>query len=150
VYLPSVEKKSVTTPAQPASLQYRGAGERILLVEDDRAVREFGCAVLRSLGYQVDVAANGLEALRQFKAGPAIDLLVTDVIMPNLGGRQLVQEIRRIAPDLRVLYTSGYTFDALGETDERESERDFLAKPYDQTQLGQKVHACLRRQTAVS
>jgi PAS domain S-box-containing protein len=148
VYLPSVEKRSVTAPAQPVALQYRGAGERILLVEDDRAVREFGREVLRSLGYQVIVAANGLEALRQFKDGPPIDLLVTDVIMPNLGGRLLVEQIRRVAPQLRVLYTSGYTFDALGEADEFEAERDFLAKPYDQAQLGLKVQACLRRRVS--
>jgi PAS domain S-box-containing protein len=147
VYLPSVEKRPGPASAEPAVLQYRGAGERILLVEDDRAVREFGCEVLRSLGYQVISAANGVEALRQFRSGPRIDLLVTDVIMPSMGGRQLVEQIRQAAPHLRVLYTSGYTFDALGDAAEFESEREFLAKPYDQAQLGLKVHACLRRQT---
>jgi two-component SAPR family response regulator len=64
-----------------------------------------------------------------------------------MGGRQLVEQIRQVAPHLQVLYTSGYTFDALGDTDEFESDCNFLAKPYDQSQLGEKVYASLRRRT---
>jgi CheY-like chemotaxis protein len=97
----------------------------------------------------VTSASNGLEALDNFRAHPHIDLLVTDVIMPNMGGLKLVENIRETAPNVPVLYTSGYTFDALGETHELESDCDFLTKPYGPDELGQKVHktlSAIRRQ----
>jgi PAS domain S-box-containing protein len=143
VYLPSVDAVPLP-PAEKAAVQKRnGSGERVLLVEDDRTVREFGREVLLSLGYQVIPAANGLEALQRFKEQPEIALIVTDVIMPNMGGRELVENIRQTSPQARVLFTSGYTFDALGETDELAAGCDFLPKPYSPDQLEQKVHACL-------
>jgi PAS domain S-box-containing protein len=150
VYLPSVEAPSTLAAAEPTPRKQYGAGEHILLVEDDRTVREFGCGVLKALGYKVTSAANGLEALDNFRAHPHIDLLVTDVIMPNMGGRKLVENIRREAPSVPVLFTSGYTFDALGETEELESDCDFLTKPYGPDELGLKVHETLsavRRQS---
>jgi PAS domain S-box-containing protein len=150
VYLPSVEAPSTSAATEPAPHKQYGAGEHILLVEDDRTVREFGCGVLKALGYQVTSAANGLEALDNFRAHPHFDLLVTDVIMPNMGGRKLVENIRETAPNMPVLFTSGYTFDALGETQELEVDCDFLTKPYGPDELGQKVHktlSVLRRQT---
>jgi PAS domain S-box-containing protein len=143
VYLPSVEARPDSAPAQPSPHEHRGAGECILLVEDDRTVREFGCHVLRSIGYEVIPAVNGLDALHEFAEHPHVDLLITDVIMPNMGGRKLVENIRKSAPNVRVLFTSGYTFDALGDTDELESGCEFLAKPYSPDQLAKKVHACL-------
>jgi len=143
VYLPSVEARPVAVSAEPPPLEHRGAGECILLVEDDRTVREFGSEVLAALGYRVVSAANGLEALKQFNENPRIDLLISDVIMPNMGGRQLVEKIRQTASAVKVLFTSGYTFDALGDTHELESGCYFLTKPYSPEQLGRKVHACL-------
>jgi PAS domain S-box-containing protein len=143
VYLPSVEAPSTSSAAEPSPLKQYGAGQHILLVEDDSTVREFGCGVLKGLGYRVTSAANGLEALDNFRAHPHIDLLVTDVIMPNMGGRKLVESIRETAPNLPVLFTSGYTFDALGQSEELESDCDFLTKPYGPDELGQKVHNSL-------
>jgi CheY-like chemotaxis protein len=143
VYLPSVEAPCSSAATEQVAIRKCGAGERILLVEDDRTVREFGCGVLRSLGYEVVSAANGLEAIDEFEKNPQIDLLVTDVIMPSMGGRKLVENIRREAPNVPVLFTSGYTFDALGETEELESDCDFLTKPYSPDELGQKVHESL-------
>lgn len=143
VYLPRVEAPSTVDATEPARQKRYGAGESILLVEDDRTVREFGFGVLQALGYKVISAANGLEALAQFKEHPQIDLLVTDVIMPAMGGRKLVESIRRAAPNMPVLYTSGYTFDALGETGELGSDSDFLTKPYGPDELGEKVHETL-------
>ena len=63
--------------------------------------------------------------------------------MPGMGGRKLVESIRQAAPDVPVLFTSGYTFDSLGDTGELESGCEFLSKPYGPDDLGQKVHACL-------
>ncbi len=143
VYLPSVEAPAVAADAQTVHLRQDGAGEHILLVEDDGTVREFGRGVLQGLGYKVHSAANGLEALEIVKRHPRIDLLITDVIMPGMGGRKLVENIRQAAPDVPVLFTSGYTFDTLGESGELESSCEFLSKPYGPDDLGQKVHACL-------
>jgi PAS domain S-box-containing protein len=144
VYLPSVEAPPVETAVKPAPRKHYGAGERILLVEDDRTVRDFGQGVLQALGYSVISAANGLEAFDYFKEHPEIDLLVTDVIMPSMGGCKLVENIRKSAPNVPVLFTSGYTFDALGETAELGANSDFLAKPYSPDELSQKVHETLR------
>jgi PAS domain S-box-containing protein len=143
VYLPSVEAPTVVVPEEPAARKLCGAGECILLVEDDLTVREFGCGVLNSLGYKVISAANGLEALNHFKESRRIDLLVTDVIMPSMGGRKLVEKIRLLGPNVPVLFTSGYTFDALGETEEIGPGCNFLSKPYGPNELGQKVHESL-------
>lgn len=143
VYLPSVEAVPALPVAEPLVEKRNGAGEHILLVEDDRTVRNFGCEVLRGLGYHVVSAANGLEALQRFKDDPQIALVITDVIMPNMGGRKLVESIRATASGVRVLFTSGYTFDALGDTAELDAGCDFLPKPYSPDQLEQKVHACL-------
>ncbi|MDB6092849.1 MAG: multi-sensor hybrid histidine kinase [Verrucomicrobia bacterium] len=144
VYLPSVDSQPgpVATPT-PVGDQ-RGAGQTILLVEDDRTVRELGCELLTSLGYTVVPASNGLDALERFKEHSNIALVITDTIMPHMGGRELVNRIRQFAPQLPVLFTSGYTFDALGETDDSLAEFDFVAKPYDPAVLSQKVDDCLR------
>jgi PAS domain S-box-containing protein len=144
VYLPSVGTRPSATAAEPAAPGQRGAGELILLVEDDAAVCRYGCEVLKGLGYRVISAANGLDGLRQFKEHSRVDLLITDIIMPNMGGRKLVELIRELAPQLPVLYTSGYTYDALGESDGFAPGCTFLAKPYNPAQLGEKVHACLQ------
>jgi PAS domain S-box-containing protein len=143
VFLPSVEAQPTLAAPDPVQDKQQGAGERILLVEDDRTVREFGCGVLQSLGYRVISAANGLEALEHLREQPQIDLLVTDVIMPNMGGRKLVQKVREVVPSVPVIFTSGYTFDALGETDELEVDCEFLSKPYGPDALAKKVHESL-------
>jgi PAS domain S-box-containing protein len=145
VYLPSVETQPQDISTEPPMFKHRGAGEHILFVEDDESVREYGRTVLGALGYQVVAAVNGIDALRLFKEQPSFDLLITDVIMPTMGGRQLIEQIRQTAPTLRVLFTSGYTFDALGETDELGSANAFLAKPYSPEELGEKVYVCLRQ-----
>jgi len=143
VFLPSVEAEPALAATEQVQDNPHGAGERILLVEDDRTVREFGIGVLESLGYKVISAANGLEALEHLKQQPKIDLLVTDVIMPNMGGRKLVEKIRELAPSVPVIFTSGYTFDALGETDDLDSDCEFLSKPYGPDALAKKVHESL-------
>jgi CheY-like chemotaxis protein len=99
--------------------------------------------VLHALGYRVAVAANGVEALERFGKDAQIDLVITDVVMPHMGGVKLVEGIRKLAPKVPVLFTSGYTFDALGEVDELGPGCDFLSKPYGPDELGEKVHHCL-------
>jgi PAS domain S-box-containing protein len=149
VYLPAVAPVSMAeTMAAPAP-EIRGAGETILVVEDEASVREFGSDVLRTLGYRVVTAANGNEALVKFKEEANIEVLVTDVVMPDMGGAELASRLRAIAPHVRVLFTSGYTFDALGQNDLLGPNAAFLMKPYGTAQLGAAVRELLKGNASV-
>jgi PAS domain S-box-containing protein len=145
VYLPASDAAVTVTSAPEAQRsKMRGAGEIILLVEDDISVRELGLHRLTTLGYNVITASNGLDALERFKANPAICLVVTDVVMPDMGGAELAKQIRAKAPGVRVLFSSGYTFDALDQTDLLGPDVAFLAKPYGMEELGASVQALLK------
>ena len=144
VYLPAVEAATAVATSASAASPARGTGETVLVVEDEASVREFGSDVLRSLGYRVLTAANGNEAMRRFQENPHIQLLVTDVVMPDTGGAELARRIREVAPQIRVLFTSGYTFDALGQKDLLGPHAAFLMKPYGSNQLGAAVRELLR------
>jgi CheY-like chemotaxis protein len=118
--------------------------ETILLVEDDPAVRELTYTLLRKLGYDVRRATDGEDALGMLAAegGEDIDLVLTDVVMPRLGGEGLGAEIARIRPGLPVIYTSAYV--DRGVLGRMVGERvAFLAKPYDSSQLARIVRVTL-------
>ncbi len=112
----------------------------ILVVEDENAVRELSALILRDCGYTVLEARDGEEAL-ELAAGhqDAIDLLVTDVVMPGMGGRQLVERLRESRPDLQVLFVSGYTDDEVIRHGVSRAEMEFLQKPYTPHALARKV-----------
>jgi two-component system cell cycle sensor histidine kinase/response regulator CckA len=119
-------------------------GEAILFVEDDPAVRSLGQRVLTQQGYGVRAFANGAEALAAVREGSGpLDLLVTDVIMPGMNGRVLADELRRLNPALKVLFTSGYTQDVIAPHGVLEPGVEFLPKPYSFAELTQKVRAVL-------
>jgi CheY-like chemotaxis protein len=108
-----------------------GGQETILVVEDDRLVRGYVLAQLHSLGYVTLEAANAAEALAIVAAGKPFDLLFTDVIMPGrMNGRQLADEVQRARPGLKVVYTSGYTENAIIHQGRLDSGVLLLAKPY--------------------
>jgi PAS domain S-box-containing protein len=148
VYLPALGGPSKSAPAAAAAPDVRGSGETILLVEDDALVRELGQRVLTTLGYRVFTATNGIEALQRFKQLRIVDVIVTDVVMPDMGGAELVRHVRTLAPSVRVLFTSGYTFDALGRTDLHGPNVAFLSKPYGTEQLGGSVRELIRGERA--
>ena len=108
------------------------AGFTILVVEDEQMLRDFVCNALSSIGYRVLSAANGQEALEIWEAHrDEINLLLTDVVMPGLpSGRQLEQQLRTDKPDLKVIFTSGYSADFLGMDFDPDQGHGFLAKPY--------------------
>ncbi len=112
VYLPQVVRSE---PVEKAAVESSHHGvETILLVEDDEQVLQATVAMLEDSGYQVLLARNGAEAIKIFKEKHAgIDLVITDVIMPQMNGRQVYEELKKQDPHLRVLFTSGYTFDVL-------------------------------------
>jgi CheY-like chemotaxis protein len=118
--------------------------ETILLVEDESAVRAFSRQALRSWGYKILEAGDGLEALRlaqQYQ--DAIHLLLTDVVMPNLGGHQLAERLLPLHPESKVLYLSGFTDDAIVRHGILESHVQFLQKPFSLVALAHKVREVL-------
>ena len=122
------------------------AGITILVVEDEEMLREFVAEALTTLGYQVLTAANGREALEVWSVHrDDIDLLLTDVVMPeSVSGRQLAHTLIVDKPDLKVIFTSGYSAELLGAEFEQETEHGFLAKPYLPDRLASTVAAHLR------
>jgi len=148
VYLPgSIEASTVTAPPKNASV-LQGGTETILLVEDEPMVRKLSRKALLSLGYQVLEAANGAEAMRLWRElkEERVDLVISDVIMPQVGGVDLARWIRVQDPAALVLFTSGYTFDALENTELQTGQNRFLHKPYTIPQLAGKVRELLDAQ----
>ena len=129
VYLPEVEAEPPPAVAEEAPRSSASAGETILLVEDEPALRRVATRVLAKSGYRVLTAADGREALEMLEQQPRVDLVITDVVMPRLGGNELIRELRERGRQVRVLFTSGYP----GRGDEREEMEPgfpFLTKPW--------------------
>jgi CheY-like chemotaxis protein len=142
IYLPSVVSRiSYELPTQVAPLP-RGS-ETILLVEDEVAVRDLAAKVLALQGYRVLSAGDGEEALRIAAAEPDIGLLLTDVVMPRMGGRELAERIVGIRPDLRILFATGYTDDAILQHKLSEHGVRVIQKPYTRDSLARKVRQVL-------
>jgi CheY-like chemotaxis protein len=121
-----------------------GGSETILLVEDEPLVRQYARAQLRDLGYRVIEAGDGPAALEIIRQRAEIDLLLTDIVMPGgLPGRQLADEAVKARPGLRVLYTSGYTEDAILHQGRLNPGVLPLAKPYRRPEFARKVRAAL-------
>jgi two-component system, cell cycle sensor histidine kinase and response regulator CckA len=119
--------------------------EAILLVEDDEAIRSVTGAILRSLGYQVYPFAGGTEAL-EFCSGPGapqFDLLLSDIVMPNMGGRELAERLLAQRPGLRILFMSGYVDDPIILQAVQDAAVPFLEKPFTRDSLAKKVRESL-------
>jgi two-component system, cell cycle sensor histidine kinase and response regulator CckA len=130
--------------ALPALKPVRRGTETILLVEDEDAVRSMVRSVLQMAGYTVLDAGGGTDALRLAGEHPGpIYLLITDVVMPEMGGRELVERLAQLRPDIRVLYLSGYTDDAVVRHGVLQAEVAFLQKPFTMAALTNKVREVL-------
>jgi len=117
-----------------------GGNERILVVEDDAAVRQTAVDMLRQLGYQVSIAENGERALVMLNGGLKVDLLFTDVVMPGpIGSRELARQATSLLPGLFVLFTSGYTENAIIHNGRLDPGVHLLSKPYGIQELGRKL-----------
>ena len=144
VYLPQVHDP-LSTPQSRSGLNAIPRGtETVLLVEDENSVRALARRVLEICGYTVLEAINGEEASRVAEGytGP-IDLLVSDVVMPYLGGRQLADRLLALRPQLKILFLSGYTNDAVVRHGVLEADFPFLQKPFTTSALAQKVRDVL-------
>jgi two-component system cell cycle sensor histidine kinase/response regulator CckA len=143
IYLPAVNDQ-VPAPTLLDSGKSMMGVETILLVEDERAVRGLALHAFQSCGYKVLTATDGRDAmLVAEKCRGPIDLLVTDVVMPRMGGRELAEALRSAFPKMKVLYTSGYTDDAVVRHGILRKEVAFLQKPYTPISLTRKARAVL-------
>jgi two-component system, cell cycle sensor histidine kinase and response regulator CckA len=135
-------------PAQPAATDLPRGSETILLVEDEANVRELLRECLDALGYTVLEARGGAEALALSRAhGTPIHLLITDVVMPQMSGRELAKRLLASRPEARVLYISGYTDDAVVIQEGLTEDMAFLQKPFTIERLSRKVREVLDRAT---
>ncbi|WP_337266888.1 PAS domain S-box protein [Oryzifoliimicrobium ureilyticus] len=135
---PSIVKSS------PHGPDFQGGGQKILVVEDEDRVRYFANECLRELGYDVTLASGSAEAIQIVNTGRKFDLLFTDVVMPGMNGRKLADALVKLQPDLKVIYASGYTGDAVMLNNALDPERNFLQKPYTIEQLAKKLQAVLQ------
>jgi PAS domain S-box-containing protein len=143
IYLPRVQETSSPSQTRAVSV-WPGGSETVFVVEDEVMVRDFTCRVLRESGYTVLAAASGDLALRETarQKGP-IHLLVTDVVMPGMSGRDLAERLALQHPRLRVLYLSGYTDDAILRHGVVATGAAFLQKPFTPEALARKVREIL-------
>jgi CheY-like chemotaxis protein len=151
VYLPRVEESA--EEESPAKSQPNEAGgcETVLLVEDEESVRELVRVTLASRGYKVLEAENGecgLQVAEDFK--DPIDILITDVVMPGIGGRELAKKLLSLRPDISVLYLSGYTEDAVIAPGAPSAAIAFLQKPFTLQNLAKKVRDILHARASSS
>jgi CheY-like chemotaxis protein len=145
IYFPRVEQPlDVAARPFPTGPLSRGT-ETLLIVEDEPSVRHLARSVLEAQGYEVLSAPNGQDALhvaREHKGSP-IRLVVTDVIMPLMGGKVMAEWLKTTYPGLKILFTSGYTDDAIAHHGVLETGVEFLSKPYTPVALARKVRAML-------
>jgi CheY-like chemotaxis protein len=140
IYLPRVEG-GAARPREPSPpMGMLEGSETVLLVEDEKIVRNLGVRILAGSGYRVMHAGNGDEAIRlAMEHGERIDLLLTDVVMPGMSGRELANRFSRIHPEARVLFTSGYTENAIVHHGVLDEGVSFIGKPYSPSALAKKV-----------
>lgn len=147
IYFPAAVDGEVTKSAaekeEKEQMDAEGA-ENVLVVEDDAAVRSLAIRILRDRGYNVLEASNGIEALNVARlTDTSLDLVITDVVMPEMGGKELVSSLESILPAVKVLYISGYTDDAIVHHGILDPGVAFLQKPFTGESLARKVREVL-------
>jgi CheY-like chemotaxis protein len=146
IYLPRFEGDAAETIYESPAETPMGRGETVLLVEDEAAILNLGRVMLERLGYTVVTAGTPGEALRLAEAHAAeIRLLITDVVMPEMNGRELAVLIRDIKPGLECLFTSGYTANVIAHHGVLDNGVNFLQKPFSMKELASKVRQALER-----
>ena len=147
VYLPRLlgHGGDASDEDQSSSMPYGDQQEVVLVVEDEPAVRQFSADALEELGYRVLTADGALAALRLLDTRPEVALLFTDVVMPDVNGRELADEARRRRPGLKVLFTTGYTRNAVVHNGVLDPGVELLGKPFTIEELAAKVRKVLDR-----
>ena len=147
IYLPQCEAEVAEEVSEPTTPVEVSGTETILLVEDQVAIREVASVYLAGLGYDVLAAPDGEAALRiaETRQKP-IDLVVTDIVMPNMGGRELATHIRRLHPSAKVLFMSGYPDFAVRHSEGLSEQAEVLQKPFSLKSLAGKARILLDEQ----
>ena len=144
LYFPRVTETASLPPASPVEANRAPSTETILVVEDEQAVRDLTVKILRKLGHTILAAANGAEAIEIATSYPGpIALLLTDVVMPNMSGRQVADHLLKLRPDLKVLYLSGYTDNTVIHHGVLDHGVEFLPKPFSREALARKIRDVL-------
>ena len=144
IYLPRIDKPRETEEVERTEARLPRGTETLLVVEDDAQVRDLAALTLRGLGYTVLEATHGREALDVCRATTGrIDLVLTDVVMPEMSGRRLAEELRATWPHCRVLYMSGYTHDVIARQGILEPGIDLIQKPFTMESLARRVRQVL-------
>ena len=144
VYWPVAEKLQIAEEKRVESKEKYPGHETIFLVEDDEGVRNYALAVLKGAGYTVQTASDGKEALEKLKASDSqFDLLITDLVMPNMSGQELSARIKKLFPGIRILCTSGYTEDHIISTGEITDDVNFIQKPFSAQAVLKKIRQIL-------
>jgi signal transduction histidine kinase len=146
IYLPRFHGENVSVATQPGLKAQTALGrpeELILVVEDEERMRLVVEEAFRELGYKVVVAADGKKALALLDANPGVNLLFTDVVMPEMSGRELAKEALSRRPDLKVVYTTGFSRNAVIHNGILDPDVNFLAKPFTVENLARKVRSVL-------
>jgi two-component system, cell cycle sensor histidine kinase and response regulator CckA len=148
IYLPRVEDVTDHTAPVKSTTAAAGGSETVLLVEDEESVRQLVRDTLLSRGYKVIEAQNGeagLKVSQEYEG--VIEMLITDVVMPGIGGRELAQRVSAARPRIKVLFLSGYTEDAIIHEGVLEPGTAFLQKPFTLQTLSRKVRDVLHSKT---
>ncbi len=144
IYIPRFEGETVKVPESRVREAPRGKGEVILLVEDDAGILSMGQAMLKRLEYTVLAAGSPEEAVALARDYPEpIRLLITDVVMPQMSGKALAENITAVKPDIRVLFMSGYTANVIAHHGVLDAGVRFMEKPFTLASLAQKVREAL-------
>ena len=144
IYLPRYLSEAKAVTVEKKKELSRGRGETLLLVEDDQLVRKMGQTMLERLGYTVISAGSPGEAMTAANLhADAVRLLITDVVMPEMNGRELADRLRALYPHLKVLFMSGYTADAIAHHGVLDEHVNFIQKPFSHRELAGKVDTIL-------
>jgi len=149
IFLPRMPAPAPPSYKKPGANKLPKGSETVLVLEDDISVRHLSVRVLRSLGYDVLEAANGDDAqlLIGARVGRKIDLLLTDMVMPQMSGRCFADWMNKTSPGTKVVFISGYLQESLNPRDRRDTEMFFLPKPFDPEQLAVKIREALDAET---
>ena len=145
IYLPAMAAdRMVTTHEIDAACAPRGS-ETILVAEDDSHVLDLVSSILKRHGYSIIHAVNGLDAVQKFKENDRIKLVLMDIVMPVMNGKEASEEIRKLRPDARILFTSGYTADIIRNRSELDESAELIMKPVKPGDLMRKIREMLDR-----
>ena len=145
IHLPRSFEERAVQPERKEPGAFKRGTETILFAEDDEGVRRMIVTVLESHGYSVSAAGRPEEALARVTAGQRFDLLVTDIVMPGMGGKELAERVHRALPGIKVLFISGYTDDAFPSGISMQPSTAFLQKPFSPSTLIKAVQTILDR-----